>query len=168
MKETIISEVEKPYHNKKEWLWSEILPGLWQGGTHPEDRVNRGNLRRITKLDFHSVFTMASNSNPTTNGVREFRFAIRDYDMSDFNPEKDLYPLVVMAHNDWRAGRKTLVRCVAGWNRSGLVTALVLIRDGFTPEGAIELIRNKRSPKALSNEIFAEWLLNVDVEFWRK
>lgn len=149
-------------------LWSEVLPGLWLGGTHREDIVNRGNLRRITRLKFDSVFTMASKANPVSNGVREFRFSILDHDMSDFNPELDLKPIVVMAHSDWRAGRKTLIRCIGGWNRSGLVTALVLIREGFTPEEAIKLIRRKRSRMALSNEVFAEWLLNVDVEFWRK
>jgi len=162
---TITESVERTERGP---IWSEILPGLWQGGTDKEDMVNRGNLRRINKLQFESVFTLASRSNPVGNGVREFRLGILDSSMGDFNPERDLYPFVILAYSEWKSGRKTLVRCQAGWNRSGLLTALILIRDGYSPEEAIRLIRKKRSGKALSNEIFAEWLRNVDVDFWRK
>jgi hypothetical protein len=50
-----------------------------------------------------------------------------------------------------------------------LVTALVSIRDGQTPEDAIRLIRDNRCEAAVSNSHFEEYLLNVaDVAFWRK
>jgi protein-tyrosine phosphatase len=89
--------------------------------------------------------------------------------MSDLDPERDLYFMVREAHADWKAGKKVLIRCQAGINRSGLVTALVLIRDGHSPEDAIKLIRDNRCEAALSNSRFEEYLLNVaDVAFWRK
>jgi hypothetical protein len=150
-------------------LWSEVLPNLWQGGTDAFDEVGRGNNnRRITNLDFDSVYTMCSLSNPVMNGVLEVRKAVRDGNMSDFNPERDLYDLVVMAHRDWLNGKRVLIRCQAGWNRSGILMALVLIREGYTASEAIDLIREKRSRHALSNSHFVVWLLEANVEFWRK
>ena len=88
--------------------------------------------------------------------------------MSDFNATEDLYELVQTAHRDWKAGKRVLIRCQAGWNRSGLVMALTLIKDGYDPQAAINLIREKRVPEALSNRTFERWLLNdADLMFWR-
>jgi hypothetical protein len=47
--------------------------------------------------------------------------------------------------------------------------ALTLIRDGYHPEAAIELMRQQRGPAAMCNPIFENWLVNkADVDFWRK
>jgi hypothetical protein len=47
--------------------------------------------------------------------------------------------------------------------------ALTLIRDGYAPEAAIELMREKRGPAAMCNPIFENWLVNqADVDFWRR
>jgi protein-tyrosine phosphatase len=56
------------------------------------------------------------------------------------------------------AGRKVLVRCYHGYNRSGLVVAHALIRRGSSADAAIRLIRDRRSPWALHNELFVEYL----------
>jgi protein-tyrosine phosphatase len=53
----------------------------------------------------------------------------------------------------------TLVHCQAGLNRSSLVAAATLIRRGSTPEDAIALLRERRSPAVLCNEAFERWLL---------
>jgi hypothetical protein len=148
-------------------LWSQVLPGLWQGGTHRNDELGASNTQRVTTDNFDVVYTMSAYSNPAHRGVLEVRFAINDAGMDDFAPEADLYPLVVMAHNHWKAGRKVLIRCQAGWNRSGLLMALVLIREGYEPSYAISHIRNKRSRNALCNHKFVEWLENVDLDYWR-
>jgi len=55
-------------------------------------------------------------------------------------------------------GRRVLVRCYHGYNRSGLVVAHALIRRGRSPDEAIRLIRARRSPWALHNELFVEYL----------
>lgn len=52
----------------------------------------------------------------------------------------------------------TLVHCQAGLNRSALVAGLALIRRGMTPDAAIALLRNRRSPAVLCNETFERWL----------
>jgi protein-tyrosine phosphatase len=62
------------------------------------------------------------------------------------------------AASDYGHGRRVLVRCRAGMNRSGLVVAEVLIRSGFAPEDAIATIRRRRSPSALNNESFVAYL----------
>lgn len=55
-------------------------------------------------------------------------------------------------------GRKVLVRCYHGYNRSGLVVAHALVRRGRATEEAIRLIRSRRSPWALHNELFVDYL----------
>lgn len=55
-------------------------------------------------------------------------------------------------------GRRVLVRCFHGYNRSGLVVAHALMRAGHTADEAIRLIRTRRSPWALHNELFVEYL----------
>ena len=55
-------------------------------------------------------------------------------------------------------GRKVLVRCYHGYNRSGLVVAHALVRRGHATEEAIRLIRSRRSPWALHNELFVDYL----------
>jgi protein-tyrosine phosphatase len=52
-------------------------------------------------------------------------------------------------------------------NRSGLIMALVLIREGYTADEAINLIRAKRSKHALFNGRFEKWLKEASVEDWR-
>jgi protein-tyrosine phosphatase len=57
-----------------------------------------------------------------------------------------------------RQQRTTLVRCHAGYNRSGLVVAQALIELGHDSSGAIALIRRRRSPWALHNAAFVAYL----------
>jgi hypothetical protein len=52
-------------------------------------------------------------------------------------------------------------------NRSGLVVGQVLLSDGFLADDAVELIRERRSRGALSNQIFVDYLragLNLSAE----
>ena len=166
-------------------LWNEVCPGLYQGGTDDSDtmgaylresndlsymrRYGQISTGQVTKKHFDTVATLYSAANATSHNVKEMRFAFHDGDMSDLDPERDLFFMVREAHADWKAGKKVLIRCQAGLNRSGLVTALVLIRDGYAPADAIRLIRANRCEAAISNRHFESWLLNeVDLDFWRK
>ena len=54
-------------------------------------------------------------------------------------------------------GRKVLVTCFAGRNRSGLVSALTLKRMGYSGAEAIEAVRRARK-NALTNESFVRYL----------
>ncbi len=55
-------------------------------------------------------------------------------------------------------GKRILVHCMGGNNRSGLVVARTLIELGYPPSEAIETVR-EAIPTALSNPHFEEWLL---------
>ena len=147
------------------------MPGLWQGGTHGSDTVGGFGFGEYqpTKDNFDTVITLYGHANPAGRNVKELRLSIIDGDMSDFDANEDLYELVQTAHRDWMAGKRVLIRCQAGWNRSGLVMALTLIKAGAQPQEAIDLIRKKRVPEALSNRHFEQWLLHdADLEFWRR
>jgi protein tyrosine phosphatase len=155
-------------------LWNEILPGLTLGGTDDADVVFEGNEGNrvehkafITPEHFDTVVTMYAFAKPVDWFVKEFRFGIYDSDMKDFETE-ELHDLVVAAHKDWKKGKRVLVRCQAGINRSGLVMALMLIRDGYEPKDAIHLMREKRGQAVLANKHFEKWLMELDVEGWRE
>lgn len=55
-------------------------------------------------------------------------------------------------------GRRVLVHCAAGLNRSGVVVARALMYRGFTASEAIRLVREARGPYALGNPYFVAWL----------
>jgi protein-tyrosine phosphatase len=63
-----------------------------------------------------------------------------------------------------RSGRRVLVHCTEGLNRSGIVVARALVELGWGPAEAIERVRTQRGLTkdgfpALSNERFVAWLL---------
>ena len=152
-------------------LWSEVLPGLWIGGTDDNDVLGDviafGNRKAfITPAHFDAVVTMYQYANPVDWLVKEYRYCIYDSDIEHVDLAA-LFDAVCFAHNEWQKGKKVLVRCQAGLNRSGLVTALVLIREGYSPQAAIELIRTQRNELALFNRQFVKFLLETDVQLWR-
>lgn len=140
-------------------LYSEIAPGLWMGGTDDLDTVNRA-VRLPTVSDrskFDAVVTLSAYTNPVGWYVKEFRFCIPD---AGLEPEhaQELEKIADWAHLQWKSGGSVLIRCQAGMNRSGLVTALVLMRDQISAVKAIAMIRQKRSSDALSNTSFVNYL----------
>lgn len=144
--------------NIREELWSEILPGLYQGGTEFGDEVHVGRaFPKITRSDFDTVITLYASAQPVDWYVKEVRLGFFDHSEVDLD-EHDLANAVRTAYRDWSRGKQVLIRCQAGWNRSGLITALVLLLEGYTPEAAIDLIREKRSPHALCNQHFVNWI----------
>jgi protein-tyrosine phosphatase len=166
-----LEELQAPkyesYHSDGEALHSEILPMLWLGGTADEDVITYNLKRpRITLADYDTVVTMYAAANPVDWHVREIRYGVWDSAMTDFDYE-DLFDLVRLAHVDWKRGKRVLIRCQAGWNRSSLIMALVLIRDGWPAADAIRLMRAQRSPYVLCNRDFERWLLSVDAADWQ-
>ncbi|MFF7680913.1 protein phosphatase [Actinacidiphila glaucinigra] len=57
-----------------------------------------------------------------------------------------------------RDGRRTLARCHCGYHRSGLVVAQALAESGREVSAAVALVRERRSPWALNNGTFVEYL----------
>ena len=175
LSEQELEELERPDYSKlsdyeTQPLWSEVLPGLWQGGTGDEEDMNyylsSSAKGLVTNKHFDTVVTMYAYALPADWFVKELRFAVYDSNMKDFDAE-ELFELVKIAHTDWRAGKRVLIRCQAGWNRSGLVMALVMMREGYGAREAIDLIREQRSSHALCNKTFESFLLKEDPKVWR-
>lgn len=155
-------------------LWNEILPGLFLGGTDDADVVFEEAVGSrfdhkpfITPEHFDTVVTMYAFAKPVDWFVKELRFGVYDSDMKDFHTD-ELHDIVVAAHRDWKKGKRVLVRCQAGINRSGLVMALMLIREGYAAEDAIDLMRKMRGEAVLTNRHFETWLKQLEVAEWRE
>lgn len=145
----------------------EILPRLFQGGTEdecvigcptPTDHYDLLERHGRAAYPYDLVVTLYADAQPAPWGVREMRFGFPDGPLGN-SDARHAVDLARMAHRAWRSGDQVLIRCQAGVNRSGLVTALVLMLDGYDPTKAIDLLRRRRSPVVLSNRDFVAWLM---------
>jgi protein-tyrosine phosphatase len=128
------------------------------GGT--SDRSQLGHVEQvpeITNLHFDTVATLYAYALPVDWYVKEIRLGFYDHNQVDLD-QRDIDQAVSSILSDWKAGKRVLIRCQAGWNRSGLITGLVLMREGYSANEAIELIRNRRSLNAICNQTFEQYL----------
>jgi hypothetical protein len=143
-------------------LYSEILPNLFISGTLDEDVVQRGKTSRALseQSPFDSVVCMYGHANPIGYYVREQRFGIADAELDEAS-KPEIIQLADWLHSEWKQGKSVAGKCQAGLNRSSLIVALVLLKEGYTATEAIELIRKKRSEYALFNNHFVEFIHEV-------
>jgi len=148
-------------------LYSMVAPNLFQGGTDDLDVIHlaQTNNRPRVDLPFDAIVTMYAWARPADWNIQEFRYGVLDASIKDIDLSR-LRQAVEFGYDRWKQGDRVLVRCQAGLNRSGLVLALILIKDGLTPVHAIERIRNNRGPDALFNENFHAWLLQEGESFF--
>ena len=153
-----------PYAPDNAW-WpdyapSEILPGLWQGGTENDEVIGccapRGHYGSPQPFDV--VITLYADALPAAWGVEEVRFGFPDAALTPAFVDR-VVALADHAYQRWSEGARVLIRCQAGVNRSGLVMAVALMRSGLCAHEAIALIRERRSPAVLSNRDFVRWLV---------
>ena len=147
-------------------LYSEVAPNLFMGGT--DDNATIDHPQELQYFEggntFDCVVTLYAWAAPANWGVEERRFGFPDANIiEEYIPT--ILELAQWAHSKWAAGKKVNIRCQAGLNRSGLVTALVLIKDGYSPSKAIDLIRAQRGEDALCNYHFEQWLLTSAASF---
>ncbi len=147
-------------------LYSEIAPNLFMGGTADEDVIHQPVAYNKARADlpFDAIITMYAWANPADWKVQEFRYGIYDSDISQIDLDR-LKQVVEFGYNRWLSGDRVLVRCQAGLNRSGLVTALIMMSTGLDAETAIEQIRKNRAEIALFNTHYVEWLLTKGAQF---
>jgi len=124
-----------------------VVAGLWQGGYVPGIDLGDRFAYVLSLYPWHKW--------PIAEGV--VRREVEMYDSHDGPDRKQIVELAEWV-NEARRNGPTLVHCQAGLNRSALVTAAALILDGSTPEEAIALLRQKRSPAVLCNPTFERWL----------
>ncbi|WP_330300027.1 protein-tyrosine phosphatase family protein [Streptomyces sp. NBC_00503] len=139
--------------------WDEIAPGLWMGGHFWTDPA--GELWPVVVgAEFDLVISLFTHPGHGPGpGVEHLVGDMPDAPLTSAQL-RTVQRLVRAACAALDAGRTILVRCHSGYNRSGLVVAQCLVERGLVPAPAeaIDLVRRKRSPWALHNETFTEYL----------
>lgn len=137
--------------------WNEIIHNLWMGG-HFYRTPMGGFEPAVVRDQFEVVVSLfAADGHGPGPGVEHHLAEIPD---DPLGPEQ-IAAVEVLAETvlaALRAGRRTLVRCHAGYNRSGLVVAQALVGLGYDAPTAVKIIRERRSPFALNNEVFVDYL----------
>ncbi|MDG9721816.1 MULTISPECIES: protein-tyrosine phosphatase family protein [unclassified Streptomyces] len=137
--------------------WDEIVPGLWMGGHEFERQAGERELA-VVRDEFDLVQTLLRlPGHGPDEGVEHHVWPIPDGPL-DGTQLAGVIRLAEAAGEALDRGRKVLVRCYHGYNRSGLVVAHTLVRRGGTAEEAVRLIRARRSRWALHNDLFVEYL----------
>ena len=136
--------------------WDEIVPNLWMGGMY----FGPAMTPCAPENQFDVVISMAGKGGLGTRvtypGVLVHSFFIDDgiLGLGELELVQEAVGLLV---GHVAQGRKVLVRCQMGYNRSGLVVALALLQLDCSPAAeVIELIRAKRGRWALCNEWFVK------------
>lgn len=134
---------------------ARIAPKLWIGAAPPQGTSVRDE-------GFESLVLCAVEWQPPEDrypGVEVHHAPFRDC----HGVTRDEVATALQAA-DWTArriseGRRTLVTCMAGRNRSGLVCSLALsMASGTDPAKCGEIVRRHRGPEALSNAKFVDIL----------
>ena len=130
----------------------EILPGLWQSGLPGDWSVLRDHVDAVVDVSDAG----SGPSEEDLGGLTYVKAPLQDGD--------DLPDLLVLDHLTGlvadlvRDGRRVLVHCTFGKNRSGLLMALV-VRELLGCDGrtALERVRSVRH-RAVNNDRFARWV----------
>lgn len=129
-------------------VFSEILPDLWMGGL--PQAIGPGH--------FGAIFNLHGTAYPIRD--RLSYVCVKDMKDADVVHERKVERLAELVNRERKEAKApVLVHCQGGLNRSGIVTALALMRgDGMSAPEAIALLREKRSPLVLFNQTFESWL----------
>ncbi|MEY9892937.1 hypothetical protein ABIA35_007056 [Catenulispora sp. MAP12-49] len=137
--------------------WSEVAPRLWMGG-HEYIAGDGVWTTAVVADQFDVVYSLHFREGyGPGSGIEHHVLEVPD-DVLTARQIRAVDVFAASAALDYAAGRRVLVRCRAGMNRSGLVVAEVLIRSGYTASDAIALIRKHRAPGALNNVTFVAYL----------
>lgn len=137
--------------------WSEVAPRLWMGGHFWVDDVSQNHPAAVA-AEFDLVISLIDLAGHGPDpGVEHLVAAIPD-DALTAAQILAVQNLATAGAQAMREGRKVLVRCRQGYNRSGLVVAQILVELGHETGAAIDLIRKNRSIWALNNEFFVQYL----------
>lgn len=127
---------------------TEIAPNLYMGGT--DHRLVLPEL-----IDYYLTLYPW--------GSYQIRHQLKEHEIVEMYDSLDQGLNQILEWAMWVHERRQLgnvcVTCQAGLNRSGIITATALVLDGHTPENAIALLREKRSPAVLCNQAFEDWVL---------
>ncbi len=126
---------------------TEIAPGLYQSGTPDAVEVDV-----VVSLQIEPPAYLPAS--PSPEQLLVVWWPIADGPMPHADTVRTLAGFVVALLDQ---GKRVLVHCAGGNNRSGLVVARILMQRGATADEAIETIR-RSIPTALNNQQFERWL----------
>lgn len=132
--------------------WSEIVPGLYQGGVINQMSTTEGFDVVVSLIPYDLDDWLQCHDGGE-------RIDIPMFDSPDLANADELRDIASIIADCVGQGQRVLVRCEAGLNRSGLVVALALMAMGMDARSSIDLIREKRSKWALCNRAFHDWLV---------
>jgi hypothetical protein len=140
--------------------WNEVVPGLFMGG-HDVRSQSAGAC--VVREEFDLVVSLVSREGyGPSPGVEHVvaRLADAVLDPPSAARVRELGATVAAAV---REGRRVLVRCSGGLNRSGVVVAEALVQLGMTPAEAVLAVRTARGPWALTNPAFVSHLHAIQI-----
>lgn len=130
---------------------SNIAPRLWIGAKPPFDH-------EITGIDVLVLCAREIQPSSMAFKGRVLRCPINDADLSS----REIATVAIAARDVTRsiaAGKRVLVTCAMGRNRSALVTGLALGQLTLMNwQQIVALIRARRHPECLSNDAFLRYL----------
>ena len=135
--------------------WNEVVPGLFMGG---HDVRSQSATACVVGDEFDLVVSLASREGyGPAPGVEHVVARLADAVLDQPNAARvvELGAVVATAVTE---GRRVLVRCSGGLNRSGVVVAEALVQLGRTPDEAVRAVRQARGPWALTNPAFVAHL----------
>lgn len=163
-----IPDTEPEYVPWPKDQWNEVVPNLFQGGQiwegPPDGRWSDHDAQRVkVREEFDAVFSFFHRDEPgqgPSAGVEHHHYPIPDGTLDEEElTEVRGYARVIA--KKVQAGDKVLVRCQAGYNRSGLVTGFALMELGYDVHDAVDLIRAARGGHALFRLVFLRYLLEA-------
>ncbi len=131
----------------------ELIKGLYQAGSPEFSEIAEKNIQAVIHLAETEI------SFPDKISPREsFLYVWWPIDDGPIPDTGILNGLANLAAGFLNEGRKVLISCAAGINRSSLLSCLVMMKFlQIDAREAVELVRAK-NPLALSNENFHIWL----------
>lgn len=151
-KKLILADAEEEEATKVDFQMmnarDEIVDNLWIGQQPREPHEGIGEFKYVLCLTGMAYYNIKTHQ---TVVVAPFD------DSARLPPDEFLHGLAEMA-SEFAYKGPTLVHCMAGMNRSAMIVALALIKRGFTPGEAIDLVRKKRGSSLLFNEDFEAYL----------
>lgn len=151
--------------------YHEILPNLYLGG-HTWMEGGRVKSGKHSKMSEDSTWDYVISAwfdghHPQTFPLCDTRFVI--FNDTERGLADHIWDRIRFAVDQavwrWQQGQKVLIRCQAGYNRSGLMMCLALMRLGFTAEHAINQVRKRRGPDVLINPVFERYVYDHEEDY---
>ncbi len=128
-----------------------IAPRLWQGADPPQGPW-------LHELGVNVLVLCAAESQPSAHRFPGIKVIYAPMHDSAHVPADVAGPAAERVARYVRRGKRVLVCCAMGWNRSGLVTALALwILTGVSGAECVKQVQSRRE-NALGNEQFRQYV----------